>query len=300
MINQKPMVSVVMATFDRADLILQAIDSVLKQSFSDLELIVIDDGSTDNTQALIEEKYKNEPRLRYVYQENTGQSGARNHGLTYAVGNYICFIDSDNLWLPNKLEVQLKVFASNPDVDIVYGDIITIDETGKELHRNNMRRLSGYIAGDLMKDNFVSMNTALARRECFETLGGMSGQVAVADDYDLWLRFSSQYKYLYVEEYFAKYRVMANQISSDKTRRFQSTEAIVKKFINDYPSATSSKQKSIGLAHLNVRKAYYLIAVKQYKAAIATSVKAIMYRPVYFLGYRVLLKSILCFLRLVN
>lgn len=300
MTNSEPLISVIMATFNRADLIGEAIDSVLHQSYRNLELIIVDDGSTDDTASLIGTKYASESRLKYIYQENTGQSGARNNALTVTKGQFICFIDSDNVWLPNKLQLQVRAFGNDPSVDIVYGDIITIDETGDELHRNNMKRYSGFIAGRLLKDNFVSMNTALAKRSCFDELGGMGGEVEVADDYDLWLRFSSKFKFLYLPEYFAKYRVMENQISTDKTRRFKSTEAIVRKFISQYPEATTNAEKRLGLSHFYIRKAYYHIGERQYGDAFKTGVQAIKHKPDYIVAYRVTLKSILSFIGLVK
>ncbi|MDX1634508.1 MAG: glycosyltransferase [Marinobacter sp.] len=248
------MISVVTPTYNRADFLPEAVRSVLDQTFPDFELLIVDDGSTDNTREVLA-PFLEDPRVHYQYQANQGQSMARNHALSRARGRFICFLDSDNAWLPDKLEKQMAAFEQHPDVDVVYGDIITIDEGGRELSRENMRRYSGHIAAQMLRDNCVSMNTAMARRRCFDEMGGMSGTRRVADDYDLWLRFSARYRFLYLPEFFAKYRVMADQISSDKRRRFDTNEQIIHDFLRDYPEAVTRLETRRGLASFYSRKA---------------------------------------------
>ena len=210
----KPKVSIITPTWNRADLISEAVESVLAQTWANWELLIVDDGSTDNTREVLA-PYLEDPRIHYFYQENQGQSVARNLALKHAKGAYISFLDSDNRLVPEKLEWALEALASNPDVDIVYGDIITIDEQGNEISRENMRRYSGRIAKYLIVDNCVSMNTAVVRRKCFDEMGGFNTERRVADDFELWLRFSARYSFLYIPKFMAFYRVMDNQISSD-------------------------------------------------------------------------------------
>ncbi len=294
--NSEPLVSVIMATYNREEFIEQAIDSVLTQSYEHLELIVIDDGSTDNTKALLESKY-NDNRLIYHYQDNTGQSIARNVALGMAKGEYIAFIDSDNAWTDGKLKKQVEYFQAHDETDIIYGDIITIDEHNNEVTRDNMKRYSGYIADILVKDNFVSNNTALAKKKCFDELGGMSGKVKVADDYELWLRFSSKYHFTYLPEFFALYRVMANQISSDKTRRFDCTEVILTNFFNEFPNAVNHATKNRGWAHFYLRKFRYLLSVNNKKDSLNCLIKAFKNSPSYWPIYRAFAKYLVSFAR---
>jgi glycosyltransferase involved in cell wall biosynthesis len=218
-------------------------------------LIIVDDGSKDNTKTLIDTYSVKDNRIKYYFQENQGQSIARNKALSVASGEFICFLDSDNYWTKDKLEKSIIAFNKYPDADILYGDCITIDEQGHELHRNNMRRHSGKVAHLLLKDNFVSMNTTMTRKECFLELGGMSGKRRVADDYDLWLRMSSRYNFQYIPEYLAYYRVMENQISSNKKLRFDTNEQIILDFISAYPMSITEKEKQEGLAAFYSRKA---------------------------------------------
>ncbi|UUA71389.1 glycosyltransferase family 2 protein [Cellvibrio sp. QJXJ] len=254
------LISIITPTYNREAFLPAAIESVLAQSYKEFELIIVDDGSTDNSRELINAYADKDPRVKYLYQENQRQSVARNYALSIAKGDFICFLDSDNYWPHDKLEKSLKAFEQHPEADIVYGDCITIDEQGNELHRNNMRRYSGNIAALLLKDNFVSMNTTMTRRKCFNEMGGMSGKRRVADDYDLWLKFSSRYRFQYIPEFLAYYRVMENQISSNKKLRFETNEKIILDFLAAYPDAVSEQEKKAGLTAFYTRKARHYAA----------------------------------------
>lgn len=255
--DDKPLVSIITPTFNRADFIEQAVNSVLRQSYQNFELFIVDDGSTDDTRKRLANALEDH-RVHYFYQPNQGQSVARNLALSHAKGDLICFLDSDNYWPENKLGNQVALFGERPDVDVVYGDAITIDEYGREISRKNMKRHSGNIARYMIRDNCVSMNTAMARRKCFDELGAMSGTRRVADDYDLWLRFSARFRFLYIPEFLAYYRVMEDQISSDKTKRLDSNWRIINHFREKFPDAMSKRDFDSGFAAFHCRKARYL------------------------------------------
>jgi len=252
----RPLVSIITPTFNRADFLPEAIESVLSQDYGNFEFLIIDDGSTDNSKEVIE-NYMGSGKIRYFYQENSGQSVARNKGIAEAKGEFICFLDSDNRWLPEKLSASIEAFESNPGVDIVYGDVILIDEAGKEFSRKNMKRYSGQITKELLQDNCVSMNTTMTRTEKIREVGGFSRHVKVADDYDLWLRLSAICAYLYVPKLMADYRVMINQISSDKTRRFASNEEIILRFLRDNPNILNEKEQKDAVNFFYIRAARY-------------------------------------------
>ena len=248
-----PLISIITPTYNRADFIAEAVESVLAQTYPHFEFLIVDDGSIDHTDKVLE-PYLNDERIRLFRQENQGQSVARNVALDEAQGEFICFLDSDNYWPAAKLEQQVRIFEQFPTTDVLYGDNVIINEAGEELSRNNMARYSGRIAPQMVKDNCVAMNTTMARRQCFDELGGMSGKRRVADDYDLWLRFSAKYEFRYEPEYWAWYRVMEDQISSDKTRRFQVNEQIIHDFRRDFPDAMSPREFDEGFAHFYIRK----------------------------------------------
>lgn len=272
------LISIITPTFNRAEFIEQAVKSVLFQTHSNFELLIVDDGSTDDTRELLKPLLEDQ-RVRYFYQENQGQSVARNLALAEARGDFVCFLDSDNYWPADKLERQLELFWQHPENDVIYGDVIEVNEKGQEITRKNMRRFSGHIAKHMIRDNCVSMNTAMARRQCFEELGGMSGKRRVADDYELWLRFSARFRFLYVPGYFAYYRVMDDQISSDKTRRFDSNWQIINDFKLEFPDAMSETEFASGFAAFHRRKARYLASQNMKLAAVSEMAKAMRLRP---------------------
>lgn len=287
----RPTVSIITPTYNREDYICESLDSVLAQSFTDWELILIDDGSTDDTKKAIE-PYLVDKRIHYYFQENQGQSTARSYALTQACGQYICFLDSDNRWLPDKLDRQLEIFNTNPYVDIVYGDVITIGASGNEVHRKNMKRYSGNITSRMLRDNFVSMNTAMARRKCFNAAGLEKTHRRVADDYEMWLRLSVQSHYWYQPEFYAEYRIMDNQISTDKSSRFEANEKIILDFLKDYPDAIPAQEARSGLSYFYTRKARYLSSIGKRAEAYHSVAKAIRLNPFGKPPWRTFLKVI--------
>lgn len=286
-----PLVTVITPTFNRADFLEIAVQSVLQQTCPDFEFIIVDDGSTDDTHQRLG-KYLSDPRIQYYWQENQGQSVARNLALSKSSGNFICFLDSDNVWLTDKLEKSLAAFDHYKDVDIVYGDCITIDEHGNEISRKNMKRYSGRILPYMLRDNCVSMNTAMAKRRCFIEHGGLSGRRRVADDYDLWLRFSAYYKFLYLPEYLAYYRVMTKQISSDKDRRFQSNEEILCDFLSEHGHVVTPTEARNGWVYFYTRPGRYLSSQGRKLEALKCFLQAFLKKPASTVPLRAILSML--------
>lgn len=139
MIN--PLVSIIVPTYNRAYCIGRTIDSVLSQSYDNYEIVIVDDGSSDSTDKYLEEKYGNENRIHYIYQENKGVSAARNLGLSEAKGSYIALLDSDDVWKPWKLEAQVAVLNSFPEVGMVWTDMEAIGKDGKVFQKRYLRTM---------------------------------------------------------------------------------------------------------------------------------------------------------------
>ncbi|WP_372966646.1 glycosyltransferase [Marinobacter sp.] len=278
--SSKPRVSVITPTFNRAGYLPIAVESVLAQSFEDFELIVIDDGSTDETPELMKQ-YLADSRVRYFQQPNQGQSVARNRGIAESSGEFICFLDSDNAWVESRLASALQAFEANPQADIVYGDYMVIDAEGRELGVNRMKRYSGRITPMLIHDNFVSMNTTMTRRRCFEEMGGFDSNDRLAEDYGLWLRFSTQYTFHYLPEVLGFYRVMEDQISTDKESRFKANEQLILEFLKSYPGALSYSERRHGLSRFYVRKGRYELSSGRPGLASKELARALWLNPLW-------------------
>lgn len=274
--TETPLISIVTPTYNRADFIKYTIESALAQTYPNFEMLIIDDGSTDITEDVVS-RYQ-DTRIIYEKQANKGQSVARNRAIEKSRGEFICFLDSDDIWFPNKLEISLAAFRDNPSIDIFYSDRTTIDENGKEISQKNMRRHSGFIASKLLKDNFISMTTVMVRKKCFDELGVFDTNERWAEDYELWLRFASKYCFFYQPIYLAAYRVMENQLSSNKLVRLRANENIILNFLEKYPHVISAKEKKIGLANFYIRKSRFL-AETDTLASYKSIFTAIVYRP---------------------
>lgn len=204
-----PKVSVVIPTYNRAKLVTQAIDSVLAQTYEDFEIIVVDDGSTDNTCEALE-PYIREKKIRYIYQENLGEPGARNTGIRVAEGEYIAFLDSDDLWLPTKLAVQMDVFEKGHSAAVVFSAASEFDDRGNENVRESSKLLrSGYIYKDLiLRKRSRCTSSALVRRKHLMVVGLFDESLTeTGADWDLFLRLARNYKVLYVSDCLVKRRV---------------------------------------------------------------------------------------------
>lgn len=189
-------VSVIIPTFNRASFLKEALDSVLSQSYRDFELIVVDDGSTDSTRELVEgcqRSHLQSIKLIYIYQENQGVSAARNRGLKAARGEYIAFLDSDDLWVKDKLQIQMTWMEANPHTLVCYTDEIWI-RWGKRINpMKKHQKYSGWIFEKCLPLCIISPSSILLRKEIFHKVGFFDETLPVCEDYDLWLRIAKDY-----------------------------------------------------------------------------------------------------------
>lgn len=203
-------VSVIIPTYNRQELIQETIESVIRQTFSDWELIVVDDGSTDDTRRVLEERYGS--RIRYAYQSNQGESAARNHGLSLATAEYVAFLDSDDLWHPNKLQRQLEVIEKSPQAGLISTQAYWMNFEGLRLRQLPHGHDLGHETiswEDLVLDNVVAGggSSALARRTCLDQVGGFDPQIRFGEEWDLWIRIARHYRIRQLPEPLVFYRV---------------------------------------------------------------------------------------------
>ena len=188
--RRKPLVSVIIPAYNRGWILTEAIDSVLAQDFEDYELIVVDDGSTDNTRAILDTYGQDIIVLRQV---NKGVSAARNLGIAEAEGQLVAFLDSDDLWLPRKLSRQVEFFKSNPDALINQTEEIWMRNGVRVNPKNRHRKPSGMIFERSLGLCLVSPSAVMIRRTLFDAVGIFDENLPACEDYDLWLRISCQY-----------------------------------------------------------------------------------------------------------
>lgn len=181
-----PEVSVIIPTYNRRDFISEALASVLAQSYHDFEVIVVDDGSTDDTREVVQAF----PEVRYLYQENRGVSAARNHGVAVSSGRLLAFLDSDDVWQPRKLQTQVAFFAARPEARICQSEEIWLRHGVRVNLHNKHRKPSGDIFARSLQLCLVSPSAVMLRRELFEETGGFDESLPACEDYDLWLRIA--------------------------------------------------------------------------------------------------------------
>jgi len=205
-----PRVSVVIPTYNRGELLLEAVRSALAQTFTDLEVIVADDGSTDGSLKPLESL--GDRRVRVVELEHTGLLGAvRNAGMQRAQGGLVAFLDSDDVWYPEKLEHQISILDGDPEVGLVCSNAQVIDYNGaqiRNLYLQSEEGASGDVLAKLLDANFVIISAAVTRRELVERVGGFTEDARLrgVEDYDLWLRLAATTQVSYLSEPLLAYR----------------------------------------------------------------------------------------------
>jgi glycosyltransferase involved in cell wall biosynthesis len=293
MMNNMPLISVITATYNMARFIAPAMESVLGQTHKKFEHIIIDDGSTDHTKGIVD-KFINDPRVKYHYQKNHGQTVAKNRGIRLSSGEYICFLDADNVWTSDKLERQLSVFNELPNgFKILYTDQDIIDENGNVLYIPKVKRYSGKITKELLFDNFVTFNTAMIKRECFEELGYFDEDLPRSIDYELWLRFSTRFKFYYIAGITTHYRVWEGQMSQDKEKRMKYASLITENFIKNNPNLLENKIVRKARSQACTVRGRYWASSSQYYKATKYFLRALIHDPINIFTWKSIIKMLI-------
>lgn len=271
MSEEKPTVSVIIPTYNRAHLVDRAIQSVLNQTYQDFELIVVDDGSTDSTEEVV--RSIKDPRIRYTrHNQNRGGSAARNSGIKMARGKYIAFQDSDDEWLPEKLDKQMRVFENAPaEVGVVYTGFWRIEGEKKTyIPSDKITRKEGNIHGQLLKGNFVTTQATVVKRECFKKAGMFDEHLPRLQDWELFIRISKYYDFKCIDEPLVTSYFTPASISANQNALIEAQKLILEKHFQDPDKdkrLLSNMQYSVGnllcqTGALNHGREYLFMAVK--------------------------------------
>ena len=294
--NNTDLVSVIIPTYNRSRTILRAIKSVLNQTYKNIEVIIVDDASTDNTEEIV--KGLNDPRIIYIKHEtNKGGAAARNTGIKLAKSEYIAFQDSDDEWYPEKLQLQTDaLLKAESDVGVVYSSFIRISKHKKEvIPGGHARNFEGDIFKKILSNNFVTTQTALVAKRCFDKVGIFDESLPRLQDWELWLRISKHYKFIYISKPLVTAYIQKDSISNSvqglQKALFIIEEKHKQEFIKNDPFALANKYCWLGRL---------LIKEKKYKEGLEYLTKSIKISPLtckfrvfyYICKLRILLRQL--------
>jgi len=190
-------ISVIIPTFNRLDLLKRAIESVLNQSIKPYDIIVVDDGSTDDTSEMIQQKYKS---INLIQQKNSGVSAARNNGIKNAQGDWIALLDSDDEWGENKLEEQVNNLTDNPKYEFCHTNEIWIRNGIRVNQKKRHKKYGGFIFDKCLDICRISPSSVLFNKNILNHVGSFDEKLPVCEDYDLWLRITADYEILFIDK----------------------------------------------------------------------------------------------------
>jgi glycosyltransferase involved in cell wall biosynthesis len=286
-----PAISVIIATYNRARFVRQTIESVLQQRFQDFELIVVDDGSTDDTRTVVESFG---PRVRYYYQANRGPAAARNFGAQLAGAPWIAFQDSDDLCTANHLEALYGCVRGHPECTLAFGNGAYLD--GPEHNRSTIipakksRRLEsrGVCLADLMAKSIARLQAAIISKPAYISVGGMDESLRICHDLDLFFRLVARFPVKYVDQVVFLYRRHEGNITRNEELRLTENIRVIEKLIAAAPEAV----KTLGSRTIARRIAYryYRLAKGRWKrheiGPALQAIEAAVAQSPYSLKYR--------------
>ncbi|MEP0885306.1 glycosyltransferase family 2 protein [Trichocoleus sp. ST-U3] len=261
-----PKVSVVIPAYNAMAYLPETVDSVLRQSFTDFEVLIINDGSSDHI--LEWASQVTDPRVKLISQENQGLPGARNTGIAHAQGEYIAFLDADDLWEPEKLEKQVGCFEDKPTVGVVYTWTVLVDEQGNPIGRTFASNAEGDVWQQLLETDVISSgSSAMVRSCCFETVGVFDRSLTSAEDLDMWLRIATHYPFAVVKEPLTLYRQHSNSMSKNRQKMIQNLRTVIEKTFQSVPLELLYLRNR-AYASINLGLAWLSIDEGDYKKAI--------------------------------
>ena len=278
--NNLPLVSVVVPCYNHEKYVKETIESIINQTYKNIELIVIDDGSKDNSVSVIQEladKYG----FTFIHRPNKGLSATLNEGIRLSKGKYFSAIASDDILMLEKIEKQVEFMESNPEYGMCYGKIVYFEDSIENTYEYPNSNKQGWVFDDLLNYGcFIPAPSYFMRKEVFESVGGFDKNLWI-EDWDMWLRISQKYQVGYIDEYLAYYRKHDTNISSQSLKMYQAEKQILEKY-KDYEnfdkviknkkivwfSLLSRKYKKEAMKYFIHSIKYLLVDVRVLKALI--------------------------------
>lgn len=277
-----PLISVIIPSYNSARFVTEAVESALSQTYRPIEVIVVDDGSTDETPAIVA-PFEN--RIRYIRQENRGLAGARNRGIQEARGEFIAFLDADDRWMPEKLGQQWKCFSDDPTVALVHTDALYWNEDAGEIMPQQGGRADyvGDCSTRLFVANRILASSVVVRRDCLERVGLFCENAPGVEDLDLWLRIVRFYPFGYVDQPLVLYRKHNWNMSKNDLQMRKGELTAIENALSADPALVSKVGKTAvrhKLYDLCLAVGYYYFDQGEYRLAREYISRAISFRPI--------------------
>lgn len=286
-----PCVSVIIPVYNSAALLPAALESVFNQTFQDYEIITVNDGSTDNT-AQVLQGY--EPRIRVFHQSNAGASSARNAGIRAARGEFIAFLDADDIWEPEKLELQVAALRAHQAAGVCYTEGFYFEgEKSWICNFGDNPQTSGMIFDAILAKHFISMTSVMVRRSCLDEVGLFDESLIGSEDYNLFLRLAKKYPYQFVERPLVRLRCHDGNLSGNLPQMCRDEIANLDKIATMFPDITIPKRRLSG--EILYRFGQYHFDAHDFKLARECFARSIRFTPTRLKSYLYLAASSLPF-----
>jgi glycosyltransferase involved in cell wall biosynthesis len=299
-------VSVLVPTFNRANYLLEAVNSALTQSYTDLEVVIVDDGSTDNTAEVV--RSIQDPRVRYLYQQNRGVSAALNAAWRAAGGEYLALLGSDDVWLPDLLAELAPALDADPELGLIYARAQGMDAQGQPLPQmlGAPMKFPGDTLKSLLYGDSVCGLACLFRRECIDRVGGWDESLIANEDWDIWIRMAQHCRFSYRPEILARYRIHPQNLTGGRSEHYLQLVSDRVRVLDKFYSRSQMPPEALDIKPIAFRNVYMDIAVRHLavgrrRAAFAYAMRAVRAAPnpltsavriaALFVFYRVLSKT---------
>ena len=250
-----PKVSIIIPAYNAESTIKYTLVSVREQTYRDYELIVIDDGSTDRTVEIVRELA--DDRVKVFSYKNAGLPTARNRGIQRATGEYIAFLDADDLWTKDKLEKQIAILEANPEVGVVYSQTYCINSQSNVLYYCDPVSFTGNVLKELLLTNFLhNGSNPSIRKQAVATVGEFDSSLNSSEDWDYYLRLAALYPFAVVPEYQVLYRQTENNMSSNVARMKQASYTVLERAYQKFPQLQRYRRQSFSILHLYCAELY--------------------------------------------